>query len=154
MDRLQHHVNSLHLAAWGDGEDVAVEMYRAPLVTGIRERFWYGLQHAQVLIADDKTHSYKAALFEPYKERTPAFTVVFHAFSCTDDLTAAIIADTDCNENGDILDFSAPAAFQVDSIYINIRIFTDEGACAPGFNMLISLFVEVADSSWRNFGSS
>ena len=112
-------------------------MYRTALVSGIRKDFRNGLQHTKIFITDDQSYTGKPSFFQPYKERAPAFAIFFHSFSSTKDFTAAILADTDCNQNGNILDLAAPAAFQVNTIYINIRIVLGKRTGTPGFNMLI-----------------
>lgn len=98
-------------------------MYRAALISSIRKDFRDGLQHTEIFIADDRTYTSKPPFFQPYKERTPALTILFHAFSSTEDFTASTLANTNCNQNGNILDLTTPAEFQVNAIYINIGIF-------------------------------
>lgn len=43
--------------------------------------------------SNNKMHAAKTTLFKPYKERPPAFLILFHAFRSTDDLTAALFID-------------------------------------------------------------
>lgn len=45
------------------------------------------------------------------------------------------------------LDLTTSAAFQVDTIYINIEIFLGKQTGMPCFNTLISLFIQVTDCS-------
>ena len=112
-------------------------MYGATLISSIWKDFRNGLQHTKIFITDDQTYTSKSACFQPYEERTPALTILFHALSSTEDFTAAILADADCNQNRNILDLAAPAALQVDTIYINIGIFPGKRTGTPGFDMLI-----------------
>ena len=93
----------------------------------------------------------KFLFFQPYKERTPAFTIFFHSFRSTKDLPAAILVDIDCNQNGNILDFAISTAFQVDAVYINIGIVPGKRTGTPSFDMLISLFIQVTDCSGNSF---
>ena len=58
----------------------------------------------------------------PMIRRTPALTILFHAFRSTNNFTASILADTDCNQDGNILDLTTPATFQINTIHINIGI--------------------------------
>ena len=107
------------------------------LISGIWKDFRNGFQHAKVLITDNQAYTSKPTLFQPYKERTPTFTILFHAFRSAKNLPAAILADANGNENRNVLDLAAPAAFQVNTIYINIRIVLGKRTGTPGFNMLI-----------------
>ena len=69
------------------------------------------------------------------------------------DLPAAILADANGNKNRNILDLASPAAFQVNTIYGNIGIVPGKRSGTPGFDMLISLFIQVADGSRGYFRS-
>ena len=64
--------------------------------------------------------------------------IIFHAFSSTRDFTSSILADTDCNQDGNILNLTTPAVFQVDAIYINIGIFPGKRTGTPCSNLLQS----------------
>lgn len=121
MNFLKHKSYSFHLVKGCNGKGCFCKNYRTALVSGIWKDFWDGLQHTKIFITNDQAYTSKLALFQSYKERT-AFTIPFHALSSTKDFTAAILADTDCNQGGNILDLTAPAAFQVNTIHINIRI--------------------------------
>ena len=121
------------------------------LITGVGKNFRNSFKHSEVLVPDDQANAFKSTFFKPYKEGTPALLVFFHTFSYTDDLTAAIVADTYGNKDRYILDLTTPAAFQIDAIDIDIRITAGQWACTPGFNMFIGLFIKVADSAGRYF---
>ena len=123
------------------------------LISGIRKDFRNRFKHAEVLVANDQPNTSKPAFFQPYEERAPAFTILFHPFCCAKDFPTAILTDTDGNKNRNILDFAAPAAFQVNAIYVNIRIASRKRTGTPGFDMFISLFVQVTDGSRRYFCS-
>ena len=128
-------------------------MYRTALIAGIRKCLGYCLQHTEIFIADDKTDAGKAAFFEPYKESTPAVFILFHAFSGTDDLPAAVFIDTNGNKDRNILDLPTPAPFEIDTVNVDIWILSRKGACTSLLDMLISLLVEIAYCSGRYFGS-
>lgn len=70
------------------------------LITGIREDFRYGLQHAEIFISNHEADTFKATFLEPYKKGTPAVFILFHAFGSTDNLTAAVFIYTDGNKDG------------------------------------------------------
>ena len=118
---------------------ISVKMNCTTLISGIRKDFWNSFKHAEVLVANDQSNTSKPAFLQPYEERTPAFTIFLHPFSGTKDLPAAILADANGNKNRNILDFAAPAAFQVNAIYVNIRIASRKRTGTPGFDMFISL---------------
>src|SRR5699024_6459685 len=141
MDGFQHEGYSLHFLPGCYGKDVPVKMYCTALVSGIRKDFRNGLKHTEIFITDNQAHTGKPSFFQPYKERAPAFAIFFHSFSSSEDFTAAILADADSNQNGNILNLTAPAAFQVDTIYINIGIFPGKRTCTPGFDMFIRFFI-------------
>lgn len=75
------------------------------LITGIREHFQNRFNHSGILISDNKPDISKMPFFEAYKEE-----VLFHAFFCSNDLTASVTADTDCSKDGDMLDLTVPTA--------------------------------------------
>lgn len=153
MNGLKHKSYGFHLVSRCNRKNVPVKMYGATLISGLRKDFGDGFQHTEIFITDDQTHTGKPAFFQPYKERAPAFSIFFHSFSSTKDFTAAILADTDSNQNGNILNLTAPAAFLVDSIYINIRIFPGKRPGTSDFDMCIRLFIQVIDCSGRYFCS-
>ena len=119
-------------------------MNRTALISGIWKDFRNSFKHAEILIADDQTYTSKPAFFQPYEERTPAFTILFHPFRSAKDFPAAILTNANGNENRNILDLAAPTTFQVNTIYVNIGIVPGKRTGTPGFNMLISLFIQVA----------
>ena len=57
------------------------------------------------------------------------------------------------NENRNVLDLATPATFQVNIIYVNTGIVPGKRTSTPGFDMLISLFIQVADGSRGYFRS-
>lgn len=61
-------------------------------------------------------------IFGIRKDFWNAFTILFHLFCSAKDFQAAILTDANGNENRNVLDFAASAAFQVDTIYVDIRI--------------------------------
>ena len=72
-----------------------------------------------------------------------AFLVFFHAFCCTDNLTAANDIHADNNKDRNILNFAAPATFQVETINIDIWIAAGQRTCTPGFDMLICFLLRL-----------
>lgn len=121
-------------------------MYGTTLIARIREHLWDRFQHTQVFIPNDETHAGKSPFFMPYKEREPAFLIFFYAFRRSDDLTAAIFIDTDGHKDRDILYLAAPAALEIDTVYIDIRISAEKQTGTLLFDMLIGFFVAVAYS--------
>ena len=97
MDCFQHEGYRFHLITRCNGKDVSVEMYGIALVSGIWEDFRNGFQHPQIFITDNQAYTGKPAFLQPYKERTPALTILFHTFSSAKNFTASILADADCN---------------------------------------------------------
>ena len=124
------------------------------LISDIQKDFRDSFQHAEVLIASDQTYTSKPPFFQPYEERTPTFTIFFHAFRSAKDLPAAILTDANGNKDGNILNFSTPTAFQVDAVCVNIGIVPGKWMGTPCLDMLISLFVQAADGFGRYFCSS
>ncbi len=127
MDGLQHHGNAFHLIAGRDGKYVPVKMYGAALVARIREYLRDRLQHAQVLIPDDEPDAGKPPFLEPYKEGMPAFLILFHAFRCPDDLTAAAFTYADGHKDGYVLYLAAPAALEVYTVDVDIGYLLESG---------------------------
>ena len=144
---------SSYCVCGGDRKYISVKMNRTALIFGIRKDFWNGFQNAEIFIAYDQTYTSKPALFQTYKERTPAFTILFHAFRRAKDLSAATLADANGNKNRNILDLASPAAFQVSTIYGNIGIVPVKRSGTSGFDMPISLFIQVSDDSRDTFVS-
>lgn len=89
---------------------------------------------------------------ERLTEWFPAFTVFFQPFRSAKDFPAAILTDTNGNEDRNVLNL-ATATFRVDTIYVNIRIGSGEQTGMLGLDMFISLFVRVADGSREHFYS-
>ena len=79
MDRLEHFCHNFDLGFGHNRENVAVEMYRAALVFGIREHLAHGLQHPHALVADDELYTVQAASTEPLEEADPTGLVLLHA---------------------------------------------------------------------------
>ena len=119
-------------------------MYGSSLITCVWEHLRDCFRHTQVLISDYETHSAKSSLLKPYKEKTPAFLILFHPSHSTDDLTATVFPDTDSHKDRYILYLTAPAALEVDTVYIDIRISARKREGTPLFDMLIGFFVEAA----------
>lgn len=122
MGGLQHRSYGFHLITRCNREIISVKVYCTPMITGIWKDLQYCFRHTKIFVANDESDSCKAAFFEPYKKGTPAFLILFHAFGSANDLAAAVIADSDRNKNGDILDLTAPTSFQIYTIYIDIWI--------------------------------
>lgn len=97
-------------------------MYGTTLIACVRKRFRDRFQHTKVLISDHEMYAAKATLLNPYKKRMPTFLILLHSFRSTDDLTAAVFIDSDGHKDRDILYLTAPAALEIDSVYIDIRI--------------------------------
>ena len=106
---------------------------------GIRKDFRNSFKHAEILVANDQSNTSKPAFFQPYEERSPAFTILFHPFYSAKDFPTFILTNTDGSKDRNILDFAVPATFRVNAIYINIRIVSEKRADTPGFDMFISL---------------
>ena len=119
----QHHRDSSHLGSWRDSEYISVEMYSASLIACIRKNFRDAFQHAEAFVSNDEANALQTSFFEPDKEVFPAFMILFHAFSGAENLAETFIVYADCHKDGYILDFSAPTAFKVYSIYINVGVF-------------------------------
>ena len=51
MVGFQHHSCCLHFIARRNGENIPIEMDSTSLVTGIREHFLSGIEHARVLVS-------------------------------------------------------------------------------------------------------
>ena len=83
----------------------------------------------------------------------PAFKIFLHAFCGSDDLAIPVCRYADSNKDGHVLHFAAPAAFQVNTVNINVCVFTGQFSAAPGFDVFVSLLVEVTDRSWRYLGT-
>jgi len=79
VDRLEHFCHNFGLGFGHNRENVAVEMYRAALVFGVRKHLAHGLQHPHALVADDELHAVQAASTEPLEETDPAGLILFHA---------------------------------------------------------------------------
>ena len=79
VDRLEHFCHNFDLGFGHNRENVAVEMYRAALVFGVREHLAHGLQHSHTLVADDELYAVQAASTKPLEETDPAGLVLLHA---------------------------------------------------------------------------
>ena len=79
VDRLEHFCHNFGLGFGHNRENVAVEMYRAALVFGVRKHLAHGLQHPHALVADDELHAVQAASTEPLEETDPAGLILVHA---------------------------------------------------------------------------
>ena len=128
-------------------------MYNAALIFRMRKHLADCFDHSQGFIADDQTGIFKTTLFQPDKEVFPTLEIFLQAFCCTYDLAVSVAGNSNGYEDGDIFVFFTPAAFQEDTININIRIVILELAVSPLIDVLICLFVQVAYCSGRHFGS-
>ena len=128
-----------HLVTGCNRKNISVKMNRTALISGIRKDFRNGFKHAEILM--------------PMINRTPAFTILFHAFRSAKDFPAAILTDANGNKNRNVLNLTAPAAFQVNTIYVNIGIVPGKRTGTSGFDMFICLFIQIADDSGGYFRS-
>ena len=116
-------------------KNISVKMNRTALISNIRKDFRNVFKHTVILIANDQAYTSKPAFFQPYEERTPAFTILFSPFRSAKDLPAAIMANIHGNESRNVLDLAAPAALQVNTIYVNIGVIPGKKTCAPVFDV-------------------
>ena len=119
-------------------------MYGTTLIPCVREHLRDRFQHTQILIPGDETDAGKSPLLKPYKERAPVFPILFHSFRSTYDPTTAVFINTDGHKDRDILYLTAPAALEIDSVHIDIRISATKRSGTPLFDMFIGFFVEAA----------
>ena len=61
------------------------------------------------------------------------------------DLAVSVPVNADRDQHGNVLDFAAPAAFQIDAVNVDIGVFAGKGAAAPLFDVFVGLLIEVAD---------
>ena len=87
----EHFCHNFDLGFGHNRENVAVEMYRAALVFGIREHLTHGLQHSHALVADDELYAVQTASVEALEETDPAGFVLFHALGGTQNLTKTVL---------------------------------------------------------------
>lgn len=73
-------------------------MYGTALISGIRKDFRDGFQHPQIFITDNQAYTSKPTFFQPYKERTPALTILFHTFRSSKNFPAVILTNADRNQ--------------------------------------------------------
>ncbi len=96
-------------------------MNGASLVTGIREHLRNGLQHTRrflspmISLAPESPRS----LSHTKNERQLSLSS-FHSFCCADDLTEPATIYANSHKDGDIPDLTTPAAFEIDTVYIDI----------------------------------
>ena len=148
MDRFQHHGYLTDLPPRHDGKHIAVKMNDTTLVFRLWEDFPNRFQHAKVFVSNEETHAGQSAFLEPDKKVLPALTVFFHSFGCPQDLTVTLPADASGYKNRDILYLSSPTALEIDTINVDIRIFSRKRPAAPCFNVSIGLLIQTADRSW------
>ena len=120
MDPLEHKSYRFHLIMGCNRKYISVKMNGTALISGIRKDFRVGFKHAEIIISNNQTYSGQLAFFQPHKERTPAFTILFHTFLSANDLLAAALTDANSNKDRKTLDPTDPTTLQVDNIYINI----------------------------------
>ncbi len=128
-------------------------MDNAALVFRVRKNLMDRLQHTAIPVTDDEPDAGKAPFFEPDKEVVPALVVFLHAFGSTEDLAITVLIDADRDKYGDVLDFAAPAALQVNTVYIDIGVFAGERAAAPLLDVFVGFLIEVADCTRGYTGS-
>ena len=49
-----------------------------------------------------------------------------------------LLLDSDSDENRDVLDFAAPAAFQIHTIYVDIGVLAGKWTAMPFFDVLVN----------------
>ena len=154
VDRLEHFCHNFDLGFGHNRENVAVEMYRAALVFGIREHLTHGLQHSHALVADDELHAVQAASVEPLEEADPTGLVLFHALGGTQNLTKTVLIHGNCHQNCHIFVLSAPVAAQVDAVHVDVWIVAAlQGAVAPVLDVNVGFLVQFADGSGRHLAA-
>ena len=154
VDRLEHFCHNFDLGFRHNGENVAVEMYRAALVFGLREHLAHGLQHPHALVTNDELRAIQAASAEPLEETDPAGLVLFHALGSAQNLTKTILIHGNRHQNRNIFILSAPVAAQVDAVNIDIRIpSTLQGAVAPILDVNVGFLVQFADGGRRDLAA-
>ena len=130
MDRLEHKSYRFHLVPGCNRKYISVKMNSTALISGLRKDFRNGLQHTEIFITDGQTYASKPSFFQPYKERTPALTILFHAFRSAKDLPTAILADVNGNGNRNVLDLAPPSCV---SGKHHLRKHTDNSRKADGY---------------------
>ena len=123
-------------------------MYDAALVSGIRKDFRNGLKHAKRLITYDQTYTSKPELFQPCKEKRQLSQSSFTP-SAALRISRQHPADANGNNDGNIPELAAQAAFEINAIHVNIGIVPVNQTDTPGFDMLISFFIQVTDGCVR-----
>ena len=88
------------------------------LIFGLRKHFVCCFKHAQVLLSNNEFHAVKTASAQPLEELNPDGFVFFHTFCCAKNFPVPVFIDCNSNKNGYILVLTAPAPFQIDTVYI------------------------------------
>ncbi len=116
-------------------------MYHTALVFGLGKYLSHSLQHSQALVSDNELYTFKTSSVKPLREADPTGFVFFHTLSSAQNLTVAILIDSNRNQNSYIFVFSAPILFEVDAIHIHIRVLAAlQRTVAPGFDIDIGFF--------------
>ena len=154
VDRFKHFCHNFDLGFGHNRENVAVEMYRAALVFGIREHLTHGLQHSHALVADDELYTVQAASTEPLEEADPTGLVLLHALGGSQNLTKTVLIHGDRHQNSNIFVLSAPVAAQVDAVHVDVWIVAAlQGAVPPVLDVNVGFLVQLTDGSGRNLAA-
>ncbi len=124
MDCFQHLGDFFHLAVGHYGEDIPVEVNDTTLVFHIPEHLANRFDHPQCFISHYELDTFQTALFQPDEEVLPALQVFLQSFGGSNNFAISVATDTDCDEDGDILKLFTPAAFQENSVHIDVWIWT------------------------------
>ena len=134
---------------WCDGENITVEMHGTALVFRLRKDLCHGIAHSEAFVPDYELYTIKPAFFQPYKEAFPAFGILLHALCGTDDLTVTVLLNSYGNQDTVVFKLSAPVTFEINTVYIDIRILAGQLAVAPFLNMNYFLWCSYFFSFFR-----
>ena len=100
-----------------------------------------GLQY-KAFITDHQLYALKAAFMQPLEKANPTGLILFHTLGSAQNLAIALPIDTNGNQNAHVFELTAPVAFEVDPIHIDIRVFAAmKYAISPVLNMDVCPFL-------------
>ena len=125
-------------------------MYDAALIPGLRQDFRYRFDKSQAFVANHKADSMKTSLFQMAQKTLPALPVFSSAFFCSNDLAVPFTVYSQRNEDGYVLDRTAPVFLQVDPVDIDVRILVCQFPVSPFLDLGVHFFVQIADCPRRH----
>ena len=123
------------------GESISIPVDNAALPFGLGDEIADDLIQPQTFIRNDQPYAFESTFFQVTQKVAPGFLVLSAAFGNAKDFTVSLVIHSDCYQNRNVLNLTAPTLLQIDLINKNIRMFADNRLFTPLLNFTVNLLI-------------